>query len=71
MSGGRAKKTLLVNALEALIAAIYLDAGLDCVRAFVARNVLDAPPPSPASRAGESRTGITNFKSALQELAQS
>ena len=29
MSGGRAKKTLLVDALEAIIAAIYLDGGLE------------------------------------------
>ena len=28
MSGGRTKKTLLVDALEALIAAIYLDGGM-------------------------------------------
>ena len=29
MSGGRGKKTLLVDALEAIIAAIYLDGGLE------------------------------------------
>ncbi len=70
MSGGRAKKTLLVNALEALIAAVYLDAGLDCARNFVARHVLDAPALADES-GGEIANGITNFKSALQELAQS
>jgi ribonuclease-3 len=70
MSGGRAKKTLLVNALEALIAAIYLDGGVDRARAFVDRNVLDAPALPDESGAGIP-LGITNFKSALQELAQS
>ena len=70
MSGGRAKKTLLVNALEALIAAIHLDAGLECARTFVARYVLDAPALADESGGGVP-SGITNFKSALQELAQS
>jgi ribonuclease-3 len=69
MSGGRAKKTLLVDALEALIAAMYLDGGIDPVRRFVAEHVMDAPfegeEPTDVSLA------ITNFKSALQELAQS
>ena len=32
MSGGRAKKTLLSDALEAVIAAIYLDGGLEAAR---------------------------------------
>src|ERR1700691_1310290 len=40
MSGGRAKKTLLVDALEALIAALYLDGGLEIARAFVNRFVV-------------------------------
>ena len=42
MSGGRAKKTLLVDGLEAVIAAMYLDGGLEAVRTFVADHVLDA-----------------------------
>ena len=43
MSGGRAKKTLLVDALEAVIAAMYLDGGAEAARAFVVDHVLDAP----------------------------
>ena len=34
-SGGRAKPSLLADAVEALIGALYLDAGLDATRAFV------------------------------------
>ncbi len=34
-SGGRAKPSLLADAVEALIGAVYLDAGLDATRAFV------------------------------------
>src|SRR5580698_10063143 len=35
MSGGRSKKALLSDAVEALIAALYLDAGLEMARAFI------------------------------------
>src|SRR5581483_4868953 len=35
MSGGREKKALLADATEAIIAAIYLDGGVDAVRAFI------------------------------------
>lgn len=69
MSGGRAKRTLLVDALEALIAAMYLDGGIEPVRRFVALHVLDAPPDEIAAD-GDAPSGVTNFKSALQELAQ-
>jgi ribonuclease-3 len=71
MSGGRAKKTLLVDALEALIAAIYLDGGLDDVRTFVLNHVLDAPVMGDEESGTDIQPAITNFKSALQELAQS
>src|SRR5205814_1138727 len=40
MSGGRTKRTLLVDALEALIAAVYLDGGMDAARAFVQQFVI-------------------------------
>jgi ribonuclease-3 len=70
MSGGRAKKTLLVDGLEALIAAIYLDGGMDVARAFVADHVLDAPFAGDEEAGTDIQPAITNFKSALQELAQ-
>jgi ribonuclease-3 len=65
MSGGRDKRALLANALEAVIAAIYLDAGLPAVRSFVAREVVDVP----EGGCQEIET-VTDFKSALQEWTQ-
>ena len=68
-SGGRGKTALLVDALEAILAAIYLDGGLDVVRDFVVRNVIE-----PELERMESRGGtlpVTDFKSALQEAVQS
>ncbi len=71
MSGGRAKKTLLVDALEAVLAAIYLDGGIEEARKFVAAHVLDAPFYGDEDAGTDIQPAITNFKSALQELAQS
>ena len=71
MSGGRGKKTLLVDALEAVIAAVYLDGGIEPVRQFVAAHVLDAPFAGDEEAGTDIQPAITNFKSALQELAQS
>jgi ribonuclease-3 len=71
MSGGRSKKTLLVDALEALIAAIYLDGGAEAARTFIAAHVLDAPFVGDADAGTDIQPAMTNFKSALQELAQS
>jgi ribonuclease-3 len=70
MSGGRTKKTLLVDGLEAIMAAIYLDGGVDAARAFVATHVLDAPFFGDEEAGTDIQPAITNFKSALQELAQ-
>jgi len=64
-SGGRAKSNLQVNALEALIAAIYRDGGLAAARRFVERFVL---PEDLTSRADELFS--TDYKSALQEYLQ-
>lgn len=69
-SGGRAKSALLANAMEAVIGALYLDAGLDTARRVVEANVID---PAAAALREQLRTGeeIGDFKSALQELLQS
>jgi ribonuclease-3 len=71
MSGGRAKKTLLVDGLEAVLAAIYLDSCIDEARKFVAAHILDAPFYGDEDAGTDIQPAITNFKSALQELAQS
>ena len=68
-SGGRSKTALLVDALEAILAAIYLDGGLEVAREFVLRNVI-APELEQMERGGGSLP-ITDFKSALQEAVQS
>jgi ribonuclease-3 len=70
MSGGREKKTLLVDALEALIAAIYLDGGLEAARTFVDGHILNAPYTGDEDAGTDVQPAITNYKSALQELAQ-
>lgn len=70
MSGGRVKKTLLVDALEALIAAVYLDGGVEAARAFIFNHVLDAPTEGDEEAGTDIQPAIANFKSALEELAQ-
>ena len=64
LSGGREKKALLANALEAVIAAVYLDGGVAAARDFVARRIVgDGELP-------EDGLELTDYKSALQEKAQ-
>lgn len=70
MSGGRSKRTLLVDALEALIAALYLDAGIEPVRDFVKSRVAGAQALDVVSSADHLSPDLTDFKSALQELAR-
>lgn len=63
-SGGRVKPSLLANAIEAIIAALYLDAGLDKARQFVIAHVYSTEPLHAVSQ-GEH----TNFKGELLERA--
>src|SRR5579872_2119101 len=66
MSGGREKKALLSDAVEALIAAMYLDAGLDVTRQFIETRVVGAF----SSDQDDPESAVTDYKSALQEMAQ-
>jgi ribonuclease III len=64
-SGGRERKRLLANAMEAIIAAIHLDGGLEAARRFVLQHVLDDE-----AVADPENAGALNHKSALQAHAQ-
>jgi ribonuclease-3 len=67
-SGGRSKTALLVDALEAIIGAVYLDAGLESARRLVLQHVV-APELEVIARTG-SHLPVTDYKSSLQEKLQ-
>lgn len=69
-SGGRSKGTLLSDALEAVIAAMYLDAGLEKTRDFIIRQILE-PEIDRIRTESESEFSLADYKSALQEFLQS
>jgi ribonuclease-3 len=66
-SGGREKRALLANALEAVIGALYLDAGIEAARRLIEVRIL-SPNVELLREQLESGNGIGDFKSALQEL---
>lgn len=67
--GLRQKATVLSNAMEAVIGALFLDGGLEPVRLFVGHRVMGE---AAALLAEEVRAGaaLGNYKSALQEHLQ-
>ncbi len=62
LSGGRRKEALLGDAMEAVIAAVYLDAGFDAARALVLRLW--------GNRIGAVEQDARDPKTSLQEWAQ-
>lgn len=62
MTGGRRKEALLADAMEAVIAAVYLDAGFEAARAVVLRLWGD--------RVGRVEADARDAKTSLQEWAQ-
>jgi ribonuclease III len=64
-TGGRSKSAILADAYEAVVAAIYLDAGLEAARRFVRKSLIEG-----ALTAAADALGRPDHKSALQELLQ-
>lgn len=59
--GGRSRVSIRADAVEAVIAAVYLDGGLEEARKIIQRFILDREDEKSASR---------DYKTALQELVQ-
>lgn len=60
-TGGRNRPSILADAFEAVIAAIYLDSGLEEARKFILRFLTEA---------AENPSSFTDYKTALQEIIQ-
>ncbi len=62
-SGGRERPSILADMVEALIAALYLDGGMDVARRFILERVLND------AQIGEAHRSV-DYKTELQELVQ-
>jgi ribonuclease-3 len=62
-SGGRSRQSILADAVEAIIAALYLDGGMEVARAFIAGRILESLGP-------EEPLYGSDYKTELQELVQ-
>lgn len=60
-TGGRNRASILADAFEAVIGAIYLDGGLESVRGFVLSFI---------KKAAEKQLSIRDYKTELQEIIQ-
>ena len=65
LTGGREKQSLLADGYEAVIAAIYLDAGLSAAAQFIQRTLV-----VPAMERAAGPLHVSDHKSALQEWVQ-
>ena len=62
VGGGRSRPSILADATEALIAAVYLDGGIGMARKLITRLILEG-------KTGQEEAG-RDYKTALQELVQ-
>src|SRR3954465_7096122 len=63
MSGGRDKTALQVDALEALLAAMYLDGGIDPPRTLILDKILGAELRKLSRRRADTPLPVTDYKS--------
>lgn len=64
LTGGRQRPSLLADALEAVIAALYLDQGMETARAFVERHFV------PMVESALNNRIVLDYKTHLQEILQ-
>ena len=62
-TGGRHRESILADAVEALIAAMYLDGGIDTAKDFIYKHLL-------SDADIEQAHPVSDYKTALQELVQ-
>lgn len=62
--GGNFKPTILADSIEAIIAAIYFDGGLEEAKKFIIKNLKDA------IEEATKKVGIKDYKTVLQEKLQ-
>ena len=61
-NGGRARPSILADAVEAILAAVYLDRGFEAASKFITGHL--------APQAQRKRTEVSDYKTALQEVVQ-
>lgn len=64
LSGGRKKESILADALEAIIGAIYLDGGYECAKIFVRKNFEQIIEDACSGKI------VNDYKTKLQEVLQ-
>lgn len=62
-SGGRQRTSILADCVEALIAAMYLDGGLEAAKSFIESYILQG-------EVSKTEHPLSDYKTALQELVQ-
>lgn len=62
-TGGRTRPSILADCVEAVIAAMYLDGGMDVAKRFIHKHILD-------NIDGGATKRVVDYKTALQELIQ-
>lgn len=63
LTGGRTRPSLLADAFEAFLGALYLDQGLEAARAFLERHMFPMLP-------GDGQAPLKDYKTELQEKVQ-